>query len=163
MKGTFGEGTRALAEMIGDGDLTGKVEVDQVYAAAQHEGGWKTGPNAGVQIRNHPRGGGDHFLSQPLVEGAPDMMAHLGRHALEPNGLVQAMADNMEDLCGEVHDRAPREFDDLRDSGHPTVTDNGRKAYDRPPKRARLSKAALKEKGKRRRLGESLPPRTRVE
>lgn len=155
--GTFAERTRALEEMVGDGDLVGKLEVDQVYAAAQHEGGWATGPNAGVRIRNHPRGGGDHFLSQPLVKNAPEMMQHLARNTLEPNGLRQAMADNMEDLSEEVEDRAPREFDDLRHSGHPTVTDNGRKAYDRPPKRPRLSRSALKEKAKRRRLGESLP------
>lgn len=154
MAGDFQQRTADLADMVGHGKLEGKVEVDQVYAAAQHEGVWATGPLAGVVIRNHPQGGQAHFLSEPLIADAPQSMQRLADHTLEPDGLHRAMEDNVEDLSGRVHDKAPREFGDLRDSAHPTVTDDGRTVYDRPPVRPRLSEAALKEKAKRRRLGE---------
>lgn len=158
----FADRIRELEEAVGDGDLQGKVNVDQVYAAVQHEGYWKTGPLAGVVIRNHPRGGGSKFLAEPLFENAADYMRRLAGRALEPAGLVSAMRENVEDLSGEVYDRAPREFDDLRDSGHPTVMDGDRLAYDRPPRRPRLSEGALREKKRRSRLGESLRPGERV-
>lgn len=158
----FADRIRELEEIVGHGDLQGKVRVDQVYAAVQHEGYWKTGPLAGVVIRNHPRGGQAKYLQEPLFDQASEYMQRLAGRAFELGGLVSAMRENMEDLSGEVYDRAPREFDDLRDSAHPTVTDGDVLVYDRPPRRARLSDAALREKGRRRRAGESLRPGERV-
>lgn len=56
-----------LTEVINDIDGTWViVSVNVPYAEPQHEGFWKTGPLAGVQILNHPRGGKDHFLSDPM-------------------------------------------------------------------------------------------------
>lgn len=157
MRGTFGERTRELERMVGEGTLTGKVEVDQVYALAQNSGFWRTGPNAGVTIKRHYRGGRFHFLDGPLMEQHARYMQRLADAVLDGN-LILAMRLNMEALAGEVHENAPRWFDDLRNSAHPTVTDGSEVVYDRPPLRPRLSKAALREKAKRARLGEGPEP-----
>lgn len=152
MRGTFGERTRELGEMVGEGTLRGSVEVDQVYALPIHSGFWRTGPLAGVT--NRPRHGGQiGFLSRPLMEKHARYLAKLADGVLS-GFLTQAMAENMEDLTQEVYERAPRLMDDLRRSGHPMVRDQGRVVYDRPPERARLTDAQLREKSKRVRLGE---------
>jgi hypothetical protein len=151
---SFAQGTRELEEMIGRGDLVMKVELDQVYAASQHEGMWKSGPLAGHVIKHHPRGGQSHFLSEPLFANAQEYMRLLAAQMLQQDGLIRAAREVVEGLSREVFDKAPREFEDLRNSAHPTVTDNGQLVYDRPPVRGRLSRSALKEKGRRRRAGE---------
>lgn len=148
--GTFQVRIRELEDRVGDGDLTGSVVFDQVYAASQEVGYWKTGPNAGVIIRNHPRGGGAHYLSDPLIENSERYMRNLAGRAYEEGGLSGAMADNMEDLSREAGNRAPKETDALSQSGHPTVTDDGHTVYDRPPVVPRLSEAELKSRGKGR-------------
>lgn len=58
--------------------------------------------------------------------------------------LNQAMADNMENLSGEVERLAPIEFGPLHWSGHPTVTSQGETVYDRAPIAARLTEAELR-------------------
>lgn len=158
---SFAEGTRELEEIVGDGDLVGSVEVNQVYAATQHEGFWATGPNAGVVIRNHPRGGGSHYLSEPLTEKAERYMRNLAGNVYDPGGLTGSMADNMEDLSREVHERAPRETEALRNSAHPAVTDDGHTVYDRPPVVPRLSDADLKSRGRTHAQQPNFGPRRR--
>ena len=62
-------------------------------------------------------------------------------------------------LSDQVEITAPREWGDLRKSGHPQVTQGGRTIYDRPPKAARLSKEELAAKSRallRERLAEGL-------
>lgn len=160
--GSFADGTRDLEERVGHGDLVMLVEVDQVYAASQHEGFWVTGPLAGHVIKEHPQGGQSHFLSEPLMLRAPEFMQLLAARMLQRDGLISAAREVVETLAREVFDKAPREFEDLRNSAHPQVIDDGRGAYDRPPVRERLSKEALKEKGRRRRAGEGAGARERV-
>lgn len=152
---SFDEGCDDLERKVGHGKLTGKVTVDQVYAAVQHEGYWLTGPLAGHVIINHPQGGEAKYLERPLFLRVGEYMHNLA-DAVTSGFIVQAMAENMEDLSQQVFEKAPREFEDLRNSGHPTVEDDGHLAYDRAPVRPRLSEAALKEKSKRRALGEGL-------
>lgn len=159
--GSLSERTRELQEIVGDGDLVGKVEVNQPYAVPQHEGIWQTGPLAGVVIRNHPQGGGAHFLSEPLTQNAERYMHNLAGNVYEPGGLTGAMADNMEDLSSEVHDRAPRETEALRNSAHPTVTSDGETVYDRPPVVPRLSDADLKNRSRTHRRGPTFGPERR--
>lgn len=138
--GSFSARTRQLGEQVGEGDLTGSVTVDQPYAVNQHEMGWlnfmgRYGPKP---IRRYHRGGGAKFLEAPLMEKGPtEYMQRLANRALDPGGLVEAMVENMEDLCDEVHERAPRDRDVLRDSASPKVTDGGTVAYERPPRAAR--------------------------
>jgi hypothetical protein len=133
MPGDFDARMAELAEMVGDGHLVAKVEVDQVYAKVQHE----------ALDFNHPRGGQAKYLEQPWEGHATDFARRFAKALLEPGGLQEEARAIAEDGVTMVHDHAPVEFDNLRRSGHPTVTDNGDVVYDRPPEVHRLSKTEL--------------------
>lgn len=137
--GTFHDRIEELIESVGDGHLTGTVEVDQLYAAIQHES---------LSFK-HPRGGRAKYLSGPLLENSYTYVQEWAQSLLTGK-LKEAMIKSMEDLSKEVYDRAPREFNDLRLSAHPIVMDGDMKAYDRPPFRARLSDEELRAKGQLR-------------
>lgn len=47
------------------------------YAAVQEKGRWDSGPLAGVTIRNHPGGGGSHYMRSTLLAMAPIYRGHL--------------------------------------------------------------------------------------
>lgn len=141
--GSFGAGTRELGELVGDGELTMKVEVDQIYALAIESGYWRSGPLAGVT--NRPRHGGKtHFLRDGLHENAERYMRKLARAFPE---LEPAMVENAEDLARQVFDNAPRDKQVLRNSAHPTVTSGHVLVYDRPPAVHRLTEAELRRRG----------------
>lgn len=91
----------------------------------------------------HPRGGQAKFLEAPLVENADRYMQHLADKLLEPDGLKDAMVDNVEDLSTQVSRLAPVDFNNLRRSAHPTVTDGEVVVYDRPPEQRRLTQQEL--------------------
>lgn len=132
----FFERIDELIEAVGSGHLVGGVEVDQVYSHRQHdETTWK-----------HPRGGEWGYLTKPFFENLDNYMHRLADLAIVPEGsnLRKAMTDNVEHLSKQVSVRAPIEFDNLRQSGHPTVTDDGEIVYDRPPEQPRLSPEQLK-------------------
>lgn len=132
MTGTFVDNIDHLIEQTPKERLSGSVVVDQVYAHYQHEG-------IGF---HHPDGGEALYLKMPLFVKMRGYFEHLGAAAAH-GGLRQAMIDNMEDLSLEVYHRAPWEFGDLRASGHPSVTEDGQKVYDREPMVKRLSEAEL--------------------
>lgn len=142
----FGERIDFLLEQVGEGDLELSVEFDQVYAAPQERGFWETGPNAGVRIRNHPRGGGSHFLRDAMVNGVDQHMEHLAAVAIMPNG--SDLRGGAVDVAGNVRvdaeGNAPVEFVNLARSGHEIVTDNGVVVHDRPADVPRLSREQLK-------------------
>lgn len=140
---SFDAALARLSEAVGVGTIRGRVEVDQVYARYQHEG---------LDFK-HPRGGQAKYLEQPLYANAGLYMRDLAARVLPDGDVVQAMADVTEDLSGEVFDKAPIEFLDLRASAHPTVTQGGAVKYDRPPMQARLSEQQLRAKHKLRSLG----------
>jgi hypothetical protein len=142
MAGTFGARMDELAEMVGDGILRGQVEVDQVYARYQHER---------LDLR-HPEGGRAKYLGGPLLENTYRYIQELA-DSLLTGQLRGQMVKTMEDLSQKVYDNAPREFNDLRASGHPTVVDDEYKIYDRMPFVHRLTEAELRAKGDLRRLG----------
>lgn len=77
-------------------------------------------------------------------------MQDLADNALRGSGqgLTEAAVNVAEDLSATAADRTPVEFGDLRNSGHPTVTDDGAIVYDRPPAVPRLSEAELRAKHK---------------
>lgn len=58
------------------------------------------------------------------------------------------MEEAVEDLAedGGVATHAPVEYSDLRDSGHPSVTEDGVTVFDREPRQHRLSEDELKAK-----------------
>lgn len=134
MAGTFSRRIRELADQVGAGDLTGAVEVDQVYAAVQHE----------RLDYNHPRGGQAKYLEQPLYDQHRDYLQSVADRVLDGEA-EDAMTDAMEDLSGTVRTTAPVLYVNLRESGHPTVTDNGSVVYDRAPVQRRLTDAELRE------------------
>jgi hypothetical protein len=149
MTGTFSERIAELRHMAGDGQrLQGSVTVDQRYAHFQSE----------HMELHHPRGGGPKFLERPLMDNYRDYLSDYARTVLHDGG-QPAMKRSMEHLSDQVEITAPVEWNDLRKSGHPTVTQGGRTIYDRPPKAARLTAEELKAKSRatmRMRLAEGL-------
>jgi len=134
--GTFDARIDELRKMVGSGKLTGSVTCDQVYAHFQHE-------RADL---HHPRGGGPFFLSKPLMEHYRDYLDDYAKTVLTDGG-QEAMKRSMEHLSDAVEVTAPREWGDLRESGHPKVEQGGT-IYDRPPKVGRLTKQELKAKSR---------------
>lgn len=142
MSGTFGDRIDELIESVGEGKLVGSVVVDQVYAKYQHE----------RMDLQHPRGGQAKYLGGPVLENMHTYMQKLADNVLH-GSLTGAMTSNVEALSKEVFDKAPREFWDLRESAHPSVTNDGVPVYDRPPIVHRLSKGELRVKDRLRSQG----------
>jgi hypothetical protein len=142
--GTFVERIQILRDNVGDGKLTGKVEVNQIYAADQHY----------HEEYRHPDGGKAYYLRDPLYANVAHYMQHLADGLLEHDGkgFSEAMMDNMEHLSREVYREAPWEFAVLRASGHPYVEHNGEVVHDRPPMMPRLTKEQVRDKQKLSRL-----------
>lgn len=139
--GTFSERARELRRRTGSdqGWLRGSVTVDQVYAHYQHEH---------LEFR-HPRGGRARYLAVPLERGFRGWISDIADGFLDDGGRG-AMIRAMEDLSDQVTTEAPREFDDLRYSGHPQVQLGSRTIYDRPPLVHRLTEAELRAKSRLR-------------
>lgn len=135
MASTFADRIDILKEMVGTGDLVGVVRVDQRYAEIQHNS---------AEFR-HPRGGQAFYLSQPLLDHHRDYLEAYARQVLEDGG-EQSMVASMEDLAedGGVATHAPILYANLRASGSPSVTSDGRSIYDRPPRQHRLSEEELR-------------------
>jgi hypothetical protein len=133
MAGTFGDRIDALREQVG-GNLDGQVVVDQAYARYQHEG---------LDLR-HPKGGEARFLANALLANYGDYLQKYADSVLDDGG-QDAMTRAMEDLAGDggVSARAPVDFQNLRRSGHPTVTQGDEVIYDRPAEQHRLSEAEI--------------------
>jgi hypothetical protein len=145
VKGTFGERIDELKRQVGKGHLKGEVEVNQAYAHYQHD----------HPEFHHPDGGKAFYLRDPLFAGANGYMRNLADKVITEAGsdIETAMAENMESLSTEgVYAEAPWEFGDLRASGHPMVTSDGEKIYDRAPQVARLTEDELRAKGHLRAL-----------
>lgn len=126
-----------LSEFVGDGELTGELIVDQVYAKIQHEN----------LAYDHENGGQAKYLETPLYLSVDEYMSILAASLLT-DGIRIGMAQCMEDLASKVEVFAPVEFGDLRRSGHPLVYDKGELVYDRPPHQHRLSEAELRAKAR---------------
>lgn len=82
----------------------------------------------------------------------PGYMRDLASGVLD-GSLRERAALVAEDLAAQVQDHAPVEFNDLRRSGHPFVTDDGATIYDRPAAQRRLTEEELRAKGRSRSLG----------
>lgn len=138
MTGTFVARMDELRKLVGGGKLQGKVIVDQIYAQNQHE-----------NLSFKHTGGGAKFLTIALVQNRNNIMRNLSRACLHGK-MEEAMAKGMENVVKGVQARAPHEFNDLRNSGHPIVKSAGRIVYDRPPVVKRLTKNQLKAKDRAR-------------
>lgn len=133
MPGSFDERMAELEAMVGEGPLTAAVEVDQVYAHYQHQG---------LEFK-HPRGGQALYLQEPWLRNTDHAMQTLADGVLKPDGLHEAARQIALDGVTMVREHAPVEFDNLRRSGHATVTDNGAVIFDQPPEVPRLPEDAL--------------------
>lgn len=128
--------------------ITGSVVVDQIYAKYQHED----------LSLNHPRGGKARYLADPLMANYERYLQHYAATVIEgSDGGLGAMRDSVEDLAGRggVETFAPREFGDLRASGHPRVLAGlagERVLYDRSPRQRRLTEDELRAKARLRKL-----------
>lgn len=140
MKGEFVKRIAELRDIVGTGNLEGKVVVDQVYAQFQHES-----PDLA-----HPRGGGMKFLTRALVREYRGVFRGLARDAYRRRGLVSAMTVGVEKISKGVYRNTPVMFHDLRNSAAPSVKDRGRYVYRRPPVVKRLSKSQRKAKDRAR-------------
>lgn len=138
MAGTFSERIEELRQSIGLGQrLSGSVTCDQVYAHFQHE-------RADL---HHPRGGGPFYLQKPLMDHFRDYLDDYAKTVLSDGG-QPAMKRSMEHLSDQVEITAPREWGDLRKSGHAQVKLGERTVYDRAPKAARLTTQELRAKSR---------------
>lgn len=140
--GTFDKRMKEIGERVGDGNLTGRVVFNQVYAQRQHEA---------LHYR-HPAGGQAKYLYNALMAGYIPALRDIARVALT-GGIVGGMIKGTEDIARDAADRAPFEFADLRNSAHPLVTDGGARVYSRPPIQRRLNKAQHRTKQRLRYLG----------
>lgn len=126
-RGTWRERLDILETNVGRGTLVGGYSVNQRYAAVQHV----------RKDYKHPRGGGPDYVSAPLAYRFTSWYQAIADHLLR-GGAADRMADAMEDLDHQVTVLAPLDLNNLRQSGHPTVTDDGAPHYDRPPRVPRL-------------------------
>lgn len=126
-------GWRRVLLQVGEGNLTGKLVVDQVYAKYQHE-------RADLV---HPRGGGPFYLRRPLHDHYQDYLARVARSFLGGNP-EREMAECMESLNTQMASAAPLELSNLRKSGNPQVYSRGRKVYDRSAVQRRLTPTELR-------------------
>lgn len=134
----FSERMHALAEAVGDGDLVMTCVVDQRYAEVQER----------HREFHHPRGGKAGYLGDHVLASQGAYCQKLADHAVteEGSGLHGAAEDVAKDMAAGVKRFAPVEFNDLRKSGHPSVTDSGHVVFDQPPEVPRLSDEQLRRK-----------------
>jgi hypothetical protein len=137
MTSTFAERVAVLKEMVGTGKITSSVVVNQVYAHYQHEH---------LEF-HHPRGGRAKYLEDPLYRHYRDYLGWYADEVLHDGG-IHAMERAAEHLSDQVETSAPREWGDLKLSGHPSVTRGERTVYDRAPKVGRISEQELKLKSR---------------
>jgi hypothetical protein len=130
---TFGGRIDQLIARVGPGVLEGRVVVDQVYAHYQHEN----------LLLKHPQGGEPLFLTTPLYEFMDLYMGWVADSVLEENGPKTGMEKAVEHLAGQVAVRAPVMIGNLRESAHPSVTEDDEVVYDRPPLQRRLTEQEL--------------------
>lgn len=136
--GTFDARIEELRRMTGMPDtIHGSVTVDQVYAHFQHE----------RLDLHHPRGGEAKYLERPLLEHFRYYLGEYARTVLHDGG-QPSVERSMEHLSDMVEFSAPREWGDLRKSGHPVVELGQRTIYDRPPKVHRLTAEELRAKSR---------------
>lgn len=119
------------------GIVSAACEVDQVYAGYQE-----------FLELNHPHGGQDHYLRDSLLVPLDQHMETLARTLITEEGceLDRGAEEVAEALSDGVLERAPIEWNDLKRSGHPTVTHDGETVYDRAPEVGRLTEEQLRAK-----------------
>lgn len=135
MASTWEEAFARLDAAVGGGDIVAKCVVDQEYAAIQHE----------KESYDHPGGGGMDYLGGPLRERATEELAKVSTHFLTATGsnLRFGMSRWADRMVEYVNENAPRLDHILRESGAPSVIDEGEVVYHRPPRHERVRKTGM--------------------
>lgn len=133
MVGTFQKRMTYLGSLVGRGNMTGKLIVDQVYAQNQHES---------LHFK-HPRGGKAKYLEEPFLQHYRTYCGYIADSLLD-SGPTPGMVKAMEALSEQVTINAPVLHNYLRQSGHPIVYDDGVTVYNRPPLVHRLTEAEIR-------------------
>jgi hypothetical protein len=124
--------TEALAKKIGDGTLSGVFAVDGGPRSVPLEvGGWKSGPNAGVQIRDWTtEGTGPHAAQNSLEQTYQASYEDIAKTAL-----TQGTRAGMERAVERINDRfkeiAPKDTGQYRESTARFVIDDTAPVYER--------------------------------
>lgn len=140
-KGDFARSLDKLRSQA-EGRWRASCEVDQVYAHYQEV----------HQEFRHPQGGQAFYLRDSLYLGNHMRTVAsllIGEDGIDPGAALSRVA---EDIAKGVIQRAPREFHDLRMSGHPKVTRDGGAVYDRAPYVKRLDPSQIRGKSRLRYL-----------
>jgi len=141
MTKTFSEGISELKRIVGDGELTGTITVNQVYAHWIDDGMSSRGKPSFAF--NHPRGGQAMFLSGPVKYRRGEVIQRWANSVLTGR-LVPETIDILFTFRDDVFLHAPREFDILRNSTELRLRDNDVPAFMLPPLIPRLSEAEIK-------------------
>lgn len=123
------EGLERFLHAVGKGNITAQLTVDQIYAQNQHQ----------TDSFQHPHGGRSHYLGGPLQEQSEKLVRIMADTLISREGsdIVEGMIRVSEEMRGIVENNAPVLDYILRDSGHPTVIDDGVVKYDSPAKESR--------------------------
>jgi len=127
------DGWRRVLDQVGEGTITAKVTVDQVYAQDQHE-----------NPRYRHNDGSMKFVTGPLLKGSRRWLSAVARNILttDPKEIFRRIA---EEFADDVEAATPTDDGILDKSAHPQVLERGGVVYDRPPKMHRLSEAEIRE------------------
>lgn len=139
MGGDFVQRVTELQEQVGQNDLIGSLERDQVYAHYQEAG---VNRFSGGPLVYHG-GGQARYQESSLYDYSGEFLGVIADEILNGGG-TDAMAAAMEKFDDYSGQRCPKDVEILCNSGHPTVTDDGAVTYDRAPRVARLSEAELR-------------------
>lgn len=117
--------TEELAQMVGKGSLAGIFAVDGGARTESLEvGTWRTGPNAGVRIRNWSGGDNPHAILKSFTETYELSLADIAKTTLE-SGPQEAMQRHVENVNKKFKDKAPEVTGSYKDSTARIVEDNG--------------------------------------
>lgn len=124
--------TEELAHLVGDGNLSGIFAVDGGERTVPLEVGyWKSGPNAGVRMRDFTTPGtGPHAAQNSLEATYHTSLEDIAKTTLK-TGPQGGMERHVEDMQREFEGRAPRVTGQYSQSTGRFVLDNGIPVYER--------------------------------
>jgi len=123
--------TEKLAKMVGDGNLEGIFAVDGGERTVPLEVGyWKSGPNAGVRMRDWTtEGTGPHAAQNSLEQTYEISLADIAKTTLA-TGPQEGMERHVERVNARFQEIAPKDTGQYRESTRRVVLDNGTLVYD---------------------------------
>lgn len=121
-----------LEQMVGSGSLQGIFGVDGGARTVPLEvGGWKTGPNAGVQMHNFTSPGtGPHAAQNSFEATWEASLEDIAKTTLE-SGPQEAMERHVERVNESFKKLAPRVTGEYAESTGRFVVDGGQPRYER--------------------------------